>query len=173
MTLLRRGSSLALLLAVGLMAAACSRDEEPPPQDAARQAEARKSLDDAAAEADQEARQTDAQFKGSPFGSVVRDLPIGKPPLGVRQYIVDEGEHGLTARVPADDFLCGRAPEARRAAVASFYRDASRRFRARGVDDLDLTVAVLTDDVDDLRVLARARRGETALTARGRAPGRC
>jgi hypothetical protein len=130
-------------------------------------------VDEAAREADQEARETDARFKGSPFGSVVKDLPVGEPPLRVRQYVVDEGEHELTARVPAREFLCARDPDARLAAVASFYRSADRRFRARGVQDLELTVAVLTEDVDELRPLARARRGKVALTRRGRASDPC
>lgn len=124
-------------------------------------------------EAEQDAKQTDAQFRQSPFGAVVGELPIGEPPLPVRQYIVDEGENKLIARLPASELLCGRDLEERREAVASFYRGARQRFREKGIRDVDLVVAALTESIDEVEPLARARGGKTTLTGRGRASRAC
>lgn len=158
-----------LLLSVGLAAAGCS---ETPPATEGVQGSAERSLDEAAEETEREADEIDAQFRQSPLGSVVTDLPIGRPPLPVRQYIV-RGDDELVARLPAKDFFCGRTPEERRAAVASFYEDARRRFREEGMDDVDLTVASLTGSLDEIAPLARVRDGGASLTSRGRARGRC
>lgn len=162
-----------LLLSICLAAVGCAGSEEPPPERRGGESSGERSVEEAADQVEQEAEQTDAQFKQSPFGSVVDELPIGRPPLPVRQYIVDDGESGLIARLPAREFFCGKGLGERREAVASFYSDARERFRRKGIDDVELVVAPLTESLDEVEPLARARRGRTTLTRRGRAEGKC
>ncbi len=162
---------LGALLCACLAAAGCGGEERRAPG-AEAHAGGEQSIDQAAREIEDEAKQTDAGFRGSPTGSAVRRLPIGEPPLRVRQYIVGGGGE-LVARVRARDFFCDGNLAARRAAVASFYRSASRTFRRAGAEDLDLTVAVLTADLDDIRPLAHGRSGGTFLTPRGMKRGDC
>lgn len=167
-----RALQAVLLLSICLAAVGCAGGEEPPAERPGGESPGESSVEEAADQVEQEAEETDARFKQSPFGSVVDELPIGEPPLPVRQYIVD-GERELVARLPAREFVCGKEPEERRAAVAAFYSDARRRFDREGIDDVELVVASLTESLDEVEPLARARPGKTILTSKGRADARC
>lgn len=160
---------LALLLALPPLAG-CASERDP---SRSTEATERPRVNDAFEEAHEEAEQSKAQNKPSPFGSAVEDLPLGRPPLRVRQYVVNEGANELIARPRAADFFCGKTLNARTASVGAFYRQAQRVFRRRGIDRLTLVVAPLTDEIDGLRPLARSRNGRVTLTARGRAERRC
>ncbi len=106
------------------------------------------------------------------FNHVLAELPIREPPLRVQQYIVDQG-HDVIARPNAKDFFCGRTLADRLAVVAAFYREADKRFRARGINDFELTVAPLSSNYDTIRVLAVGKNRKVRLTRHGRARGPC
>jgi len=110
----------------------------------------------------------------SGFDRAEAALPIGGPPLHVRQYILDNDRSEVIARVSTKHFRCalGR-PQERRAAVAAFYREALALFRANGVADLRLIVARTGESVDSVVSFATASARAVELTAAGRATGDC
>ena len=141
-------------------------------------------------------RAFDLRFKKTPFDRAVDELPLRKPPLHVRQWVMtDQGptldtradrdrfyrlsereqsqmlipklEHRLYARVDEKQFYA-MSERAREAAVKAFYRDAEKVFRKAGFRDFELVVSPLTDNLEQLPELAVGRNGSAALTALGR-----
>ena len=121
----------------------------------------------------QQDRELDRSFEGTPLDKVLSRLPIGEPPLYVRQYLTFEGSHRVYTAVAPKRFFCGKTPARRKAAVTAFYRDADRRFRRAGIDDFVQVVTPVGGSAGELPALAVGRRGAVSLTARGRAKGPC
>lgn len=120
-----------------------------------------------------EDREFDRAFRQTAFEKLVGQLPVRKPPLYVEQYITEQKSHRIYTAVDPKRFFCGKTPARRKSAVSAFYRDASRSFRRRGIDDFVQVVTPLAETVDNLPALAVAREGSVSLTRRGRGKGPC
>lgn len=120
-----------------------------------------------------EDREFDRGFSETRFEKIVSELPVRRPPLFVEQYITSKGSTTVYTAVAPRRFFCGRSPARRRAAVSSFYRDADRLFRRRGVKDFVLVVTPIAETTESLPALAMGRDGKVSLTRRGRAKGPC
>ena len=120
-----------------------------------------------------EDREFDKAFSETRFERIVSELPIRKPPLFVEQYITSRGSSTVYTAVAPKRFFCGRSAARRKAAVSSFYRDADRLFRRRGVDDFALVVTPIAETTESLPALATGRDGKVSLTRRGRSKGPC
>lgn len=120
-----------------------------------------------------EDREFDRAFRETAFEKLVGQLPVRKPPLYVEQYITQQNSHRIYTAVDPKRFFCGKTPARRKAAVSAFYREASRSFRRRGIDDFVQVVTPLAETVENLPALAVAREGSVSLTKRGRAKRRC
>lgn len=133
----------------------------------------RRALKREAAKDRREDREFDKAFNETRFEKIVSELPIRKPPLFVEQYITTRGSSTVYTAVAPKRFFCGRSAARRKAAVSSFYRDANRLFRRRGVDDFALVVTPIAETTESLPALATGRDGKVSLTRRGRAKGPC
>ena len=111
-------------------------------------------------------RKFDQSFEETSFERLVNNLPIGKPPLYVAQYISGDG-HKLYTAVERKRF-CKMSAAERKKAVESFFDTADRSFRRANVTDFQQVVTPLSDSIDKLPALATARQGAVALTSRGR-----
>jgi hypothetical protein len=107
----------------------------------------------------------------TPFAQVVDRLPLGGPPLRPLQVVVSAGDaHDVVVTVDRGRF-CGLGVPARAAAVAGYARTVGRRFAARGVRAVTMTVS-LPSDYGRVRALARGVLPRVPLTPRGARP-RC
>lgn len=114
----------------------------------------------------------DAEFgTDDPYDKAVDTLPLGKPPLYVKQFMIDDS-HELVVRIAPRRFFCDRTPEQRLTAVSEYYAQARRKMAAAGIDDFAMVVDGLRDS-GVVRALARAQGDEVSLTARGRGTGPC
>ena len=133
----------------------------------------RRALRSEAARDRKEDREFDKGFRETPFEKIVGGLPVRKPPLFVEQYITESGRSTVYTAVAPKRFFCGRSAARRKAAVSSFYRDADKLFRRRGVEDFVQVVTPIAETTERLPALAIGRNGKVSLTERGRGKGPC
>ncbi len=133
----------------------------------------RRALRKEAAEDRKEDREFDRAFDETAFEKLVAKLPIREPPLYVEQYITSRDSSTVYTAVASKRFFCGRSAARRKAAVASFYRDADKVFRRGGVEDFVQIVTPIAETTESLPALAIGRKGKVSLTERGRAKGPC
>jgi len=111
-----------------------------------------------------------APREGSRLDQALGELPVRLPPLPVQQYVVTDGSHRIVARLDSRDYYCIGDPSARRAAIEAYVSEAEATFAGHDIDDLALTVALNSDDINDFKVLARAdHTSGVKLTTLGRA----